>query len=151
MLARICAGARFEHLAVDHHGDGVGDGKDGVHVVLDEQDRARLAQALEHIDHLGRFLRAHAGQRLVEEQHLGVGGQHHGDLELALLAVAEHAGQAPGAPARPASAMQARALSMDHCCFIAWLKIRQGCWRRDCAARRTFSSTVNLGKMLVRW
>ena len=33
------------------------------------------------------FLRPHAGQRLVEEKHLWVTGQCHGDFELALLAV----------------------------------------------------------------
>src|SRR5690606_39755186 len=44
-----------------------------------------------------RFLRPHAGERLVQQQHLRRGGEHHGDLELALLAVAELGGDGVGA------------------------------------------------------
>jgi hypothetical protein len=44
-------------------------------------------QTLDQLDHALRLVRAHAGQRLVEQQHARLGGQAHGDLELALLAV----------------------------------------------------------------
>ena len=64
---------------------------------------------------------------------------------------ANHPAMRSARPPRPASSMAARALSSIHCWRRAFEKIRHGCWRRDWAARRTFSSTVNLGKMLVRW
>ena len=48
-------------------------------------------QAPDQVRHAIRLLASHAGQRLVQEQHLGIGGEHHGDLELTLLAVAEGA------------------------------------------------------------
>ena len=59
-----------------------------------------------------RFLRPHAGQRLVEQQHLGLAGQRHGDLELALLAVRRACRRcAPRRPARPTRASARRAPS----------------------------------------
>jgi len=36
--ADLGRGTGFEHAAVDHDGEHVGDGEDGIHVVLDEQD-----------------------------------------------------------------------------------------------------------------
>ena len=57
--------------AVDHHGDAVGDAEHGVHVVLDQQDRvAGACSAASSAEHALGLLGAHAGERLVEQQHL---------------------------------------------------------------------------------
>jgi hypothetical protein len=95
-----------DHAAVDHHRDAVGDAEHRVHVVLDQQDRvAGLQLAAAVRQHALGLLGAHAGQRLVEQQHLGLGGQAHGDLELAPLAVRQRAGGGrAGRPARRAIA-----------------------------------------------
>ena len=95
MLARIASGRPSAITrAFGHHGHPVGDGEHEIHVVLDQQHRMLARQALEQGGHALRFLRAHAGQRLVEQQDLGVAGERHGDLELALLAVRQRAGNA---------------------------------------------------------
>jgi hypothetical protein len=73
--------------AVDHHGDHVGNAEHRIHVVFHQQNGVVGAQRVEQLEHALGFLGAHAGQRLVEQQHLGFGGQAHGDLELAFLAV----------------------------------------------------------------
>src|SRR5664279_461181 len=83
-----------DDLAVDHHRDAIGDAKDGVHVVLDEQDRMAFAKLGKQPEHTFGLLGAHSCQRLVEQQHLGLRGQAHRDLELALLAVRQQAGRA---------------------------------------------------------
>ena len=46
-------------------------------------------QLMKQCDHGFSLGRAHAGQRLVQQQHLRFGGQHHGDFQLALYAVAQ--------------------------------------------------------------
>ncbi len=48
-------------------------------------------------DHALRFVDAHAGHRLVEQQQTRRGGEHHRDFELALLAVRKVRGQHVGA------------------------------------------------------
>ena len=73
------------------------------------------ASASQQRHHARRFLGAHAGERLVEQQHLGLGREHHRDLELALLAVATappRMSLAARSPARPARA-RARARRDD--------------------------------------
>src|SRR3546814_7570126 len=60
--------------------------------MFDQQHRNAALDALEHLHHAGRILRPHAGHRLVEQQQFRVGGQCHGDFELAVLAMAQHAG-----------------------------------------------------------
>ena len=81
------------HAAVDHHGDAVGNAEHGVHVVLHQQNRVLGFQLGQHGQHALGFFGAHAGQRLVQQQHLRLGGQAHGDFELALLPVREQAGR----------------------------------------------------------
>ena len=46
----------------------------------------------DQLDELRHVLHRHAGHRLVEQDHAGVAGQHHRQLELALVAVREQAG-----------------------------------------------------------
>jgi hypothetical protein len=95
--------------------------------------------------------RAHAGQRLVEQQHLRLGGQRHGDFELALFAVADGAGDAALAVCRPASSSARSARALTAAKFVARLSQRAACGARDCAASRTFSQTLKGRKMLVFW
>ena len=98
-----------------------------------------------------RLGRAHAGGRLVEAKQLRLGGERDADFEIALLAVRQIGGQFVGlaqagrpiaAPLPPCSLMSAKAL---------WCEIMFQACRRDCAAMRTFSSTVAFGRMLVIW
>ena len=69
-----------------------------VHVVLDDDDGALTADAAQQLAGLLAFLVAHAGDRLVEQQHVGVLHQQHADLQPLLLPVREHPGGlvAPG-------------------------------------------------------
>ena len=95
--------------------------------------------------------RAHAGGRLVEAQQLRLGGERDADLEVALLAVREIGGQLVGlVRRRPTDSSTASALSMMSRKSRWWVSMLQPC-RRDCAAMRTFSSVVALGRMLVIW
>ena len=74
---------------------------------------AWLAASLrDELDHFQRLFRAHAGKRLVEQQELRLGSQTHGDLELALLAVAQRQCELAGA-IRQTDGFE-RAASLDH-------------------------------------
>ena len=55
--------------------------------MLHQQDRAARLQPAQQIEHALRFVDTHARERLVEEQHRRIGGEAHGDLEGAPLAV----------------------------------------------------------------
>ena len=98
------------------------------------------------------FLRPHARQRLVEQQNLGIAGERHGDLELALLAVRERAGDALR-ERREADALEGAAApsrrGADRSCRAEAMGARREL--TACTASRTFSSTVRAAKMLVRW
>ena len=116
-------------------------------------DRVARAQLVQQRQHAFGFFRAHAGQRLVEQQHLGLGGQAHRDLELALLAMAQGTGRAVEqvieATARAAASRAAAVLSGQACALGRHQA--QARWCRACAERRQFSNTVNAGKMVLRW
>ena len=58
-------------------------------------------EALEKLDHPLGLLRTHAGERLVEDQKLRARGDQHGDLELALFAVAQMRGAGVGPRRQP--------------------------------------------------
>jgi hypothetical protein len=92
--AHLRGRAAGDHLPVDHHGELVGQREHRVHVVLDQQDAVVFLDGQQQGDHALGFGHAHAGQRLVEQQHLRLGGQRHRDFELALFAVADGAGDA---------------------------------------------------------
>jgi hypothetical protein len=79
-----------QHLAGVHHRHDVGEAPDEVHVVLDDDDGALLADPLEQRARLLPLLGTHAGDGLVEEHHLGVLDEQHPDLEPLLLTVGEH-------------------------------------------------------------
>ena len=94
---------------------------------------------------------AHAGERLVEQQHLGLRRQHHGDFELALLAVRQRRRDAWPRPASPAAPSARSAASRDGRYGERIGKPRSARGARDCAASRQFSNAVKAGKMLVFW
>ena len=50
--------------------------------------------ALDHLDDGAAFARRHAGRRLVEQQHLGLEAERHGDLDQPLAAIGEHVDRA---------------------------------------------------------
>ena len=64
------------------------------------------------------LVRPHAGHRLVEQQHARVGGQRHGEFELAVLAVAQLATEHVGARAE-ADALERRARRRAQLCLAA--------------------------------
>ena len=75
----------------------VGEPADDVQVVLDDADRAALlAHRLDQVEHRVDPLRVDAGRRLVEQQHLGLGGQHPGQRDQLGLAVRQRAGRHVG-------------------------------------------------------
>jgi len=67
------------------HGDPVRDLLHEVHVVLDDDHRARLGQRQQELRGLLAFGDAHAGDRLVEEEQLGILDDQRADLEPLLL------------------------------------------------------------------
>ena len=66
----------------------VGEGEHSVHVVFDQHHGVVFFDVQQELDHAFGLGLAHARQRFVEQQHLRVRGQRHGDLQLPLLAVA---------------------------------------------------------------
>ena len=152
MLARIASGRPFgEHGALGHHRHPVGDGEHEIHVMLDEQQRMLARQVLQQRRHALRFFWSHAGQRLVEQQNLRIARQRHGDLELALLAVRQRAGNARcRAGQADATAVPARLSRSDRFRAMAHAAV---------AARRVHGlrGEANVlqhrqrAKMLVRW
>ena len=65
----------------------------GVHIVLDEEDRRFVAQRVEEAGEGLRAFRIHAGHGFVEQESLRSERQRDGDLELAALAVGKFAGR----------------------------------------------------------
>jgi hypothetical protein len=62
-----------------------------------QEDSVGLCYLVNELDHLQRFLNTKAGQRLIKEQQFGPGGQRHGNLQLALLAMAQRERRSIGA------------------------------------------------------
>ena len=78
-----------QDLAVAHHRDLVGEGEDAVDVVLDQDHRHLGGEAPDQAHDALALGGGEAGERLVEQQDPGLGGQRHADLEQALAAVGE--------------------------------------------------------------
>ena len=93
--------ARGDDPAIDQNGDAVGEREHGFHIVLDQENSDAAFEFAQHRHHARRLVRAHAGHRLVEQQEPRPRGERHGDLELALLAVAEPVDAHSGARAEP--------------------------------------------------
>ena len=92
----------------------------------------------------------HAGGRLVEAKQLRLGGERDADFEIALLAVRQIGGQLVGLAEQADGISAASAFSLMSAKAL-WCEIMFQPWRRDCAAMRTFSSAVALGRILVIW
>ena len=86
-----------EDLAPMQHGDAVRDRHHHAHVVLDDDERHRGRQAAQEGRGLACLLRRHPGGGLVEQQELGLGGERHGDLDEAPVAVGHRAHEVAGA------------------------------------------------------
>src|SRR3989344_5834328 len=78
-------GAFGQDLSLVHHRDLVGNALDELHVVLNDDHRAVLADALQQLGRQLTLARAHAGNRLVQHQQLGLLHQQHADLQPLLL------------------------------------------------------------------
>ena len=78
-----------QHPALAHHRDLVGEGEHPVDVVLDQDHRHLGGEAPDQADDALALGGGEAGERLVEQQDPGPGGQRHADLEQALAAVGE--------------------------------------------------------------
>src|SRR6476661_5696017 len=92
----LFVGALGEHLPGLQHGDGVGQGADDVHVVVDEHDGAAGRDLLDQGDGPVDVLEAHACGGFVEQQQLGVERQGERELEGALLPVGQRTGSSAG-------------------------------------------------------
>ena len=62
-----------QDAAVVEHDNAVGDIEYDVHVMLDDDDSQRPRYRADQLVHARRFLRAHSGGRLIEQQHLRLG------------------------------------------------------------------------------
>src|ERR1043165_2904309 len=89
VAADLGVGAFGEDLAVAQHRDGVGEGADDVHVVLDEYDGAPFPDPRDQLDGAVDVLGAHPGGRFVEEQDAGFEGERERQFERAAAAVGE--------------------------------------------------------------
>ena len=94
-------------------------------------------QPLDHLDDHAALGRGHAGRRLVEQQHLGLEAERHGDLDQALAAI----GQLAHRPQRlvgDAEPLEQRERLLDHGAARAGRP--EQCRRRRHAARRPRAS-----------
>ena len=130
----------------------VGQIGDHAEIVLDHQHGAvggdRLDQRADAVD----VLVAHAGRRLVEQQHFGIERQRGGDLERALAAIGQFHRRPIGQNAdRPTSAISAIARSLKASSTRLERQKSNEPPRWRCSAMRTFSSTVRCGNTAEIW
>ena len=92
-----------QHAAFLQHGDALDQFEQRVHVMIDDDHGAALADRLQQLDRLDAFARAHAGERLVEQQKAGRGRQRQADFQPPLLAVGELRHRHVGASVRSTS------------------------------------------------
>ena len=110
------AGDQEQQREQDPHaaqpGDPVGHGLDQAEVVLHQQHRLPLGrQSAEDLTQHDALRGGHAGGRLVEQQHVGTGGDRTGDLQQPLVADAEPLRVGAGDVGEPEVAQGARARS----------------------------------------
>ena len=146
-------------LAEVQHDDAVGDAHDELHVVLDEQ-HAHAALGVDLLDQPGEVPlldRVGARGRLVEQQHSRLGAQRPGDLQPALLAVGQRAGELVGpvraAPPRRAERRRASVLSCSsrRCQGRPSIAETAPARCRVSTPILTFSSTVSAGNSRMFW
>ena len=78
-----------DHLAIDEHGDLVGEAEHHAHVVLHRQQRLAHRHLADQVHEARRSRSAHAGGRLVEQDHARTAGDRDADFQRALLGVGE--------------------------------------------------------------
>ena len=128
------------------HGDRLGDRPHELHVVLDDDDRVLAGERQQQLRRALGFLRRHAGDRLVDQQQLGLLHQQHADLEPLLLAVRQRA-----APARARCGGQPDDLEhfVDALALSAASGARRSIFQNDlspASASSRFSKTVRNSK-----
>ena len=140
-----------DHLAIDQHGDRVGEVEHHAHVVLHHDQRLALRHAADQRHGVFGFAVAHAGGRFVEQDHAGAAGDRHADLQRALFGV----GQQPGR--HVASRGQVQILQQPLGRLVQRALPRQQVPERIAVAaapqqaQRRFSNTVSRGKIEVIW
>src|SRR5258708_10984543 len=82
-------GTGFEEAAVDHDSERVGDGKDCVHVVFDQQDRMVLRQIAQQGNDAHRLFGAHAAEWLAQPASAPARGPRPAPFPLPLLATSQ--------------------------------------------------------------
>ena len=144
-----------QHAALLQHGDALGQLEQRIHVVVDDDHGAALADRLQQLDGLDPLARAHAGQRLVEQQQARRGRQREPDLQPPLLAVGELRHRRVGAPRRgsPARACARPARASPGMLRQAAQHVERGTCRAARRARRCvrFSRTVRRLNSWLTW
>src|SRR5438105_9580909 len=92
VLADLRRRAGGDDLPVDQHGDAVGEPENHAHVVLHHHQRLALGDPADERHCLRGLGVAHAGGRLVEQDHLRSTGDGDPDLQGTLLGIREHGG-----------------------------------------------------------
>jgi hypothetical protein len=142
-----------DELAVVQHDDPVGELAHHVHLVLD-QEHGLVGLGLEAADQVEdhrHVVDAHARGRLVEHVDARLERHQHRHLELALVAVRQAGGRDVGAVAERHPLHQL-AGALERATVVEPDPPQvEAVPRRDCTARRTFSSTERLGKSWVSW
>src|SRR5947209_3503507 len=90
-----------DDLAIDKHGDAIGDAEHDAHIVLDHEQRLAFRHFAHERDRVLRLRAAHAGHRLVEEDDASAAGDGDADFERALLGIGEHARLIAAARGKP--------------------------------------------------
>src|SRR6185312_14771392 len=85
-----------QHASFVEYRDAVGDARDEIHVVLDDDQRVVAGELPEELGAAHRFLVRHAGDRFIEQQKARLLHQQHADLKPLLLPVRQQAGWPPG-------------------------------------------------------
>jgi len=78
-----------DHLAIHQHGDLVRQPEHDAHVVLHGQQSAPLGHLPDELDEARRLAAAHAGGRLVEQDHLRAARDRQPDLQRPLLRIGQ--------------------------------------------------------------
>ena len=92
IAADLAHAAICDHPAVDEDGNAIGERKDRVHVVLDEQDGRLLPEVIQESDEALRALRPQTSHRFVEQECPGAKSQRDRDFESAAFSMRKLSG-----------------------------------------------------------
>ena len=99
-----------QHIAAGQHGDAVAQIGDNAEIVLDHQHGALVGERFDQRADAGDVVVAHAGHRLVEQQHLRLERERGGDFQKPLPAIGQFDGQRIHVRRQPDVADQRRSL-----------------------------------------